>query len=101
MSSFFFTQTFESADAAVGARGLELFDGFDAELGVELRNSFGADALQMQQVENRWRELFQQLPVITRVSGFGDLPNLRGEILPDAGNPTELVFVSRARRSVA
>ncbi len=49
----------------------------------------------MEEIENRRRKLLQQLPVKTRVSGFGDLPNLRREILPDAGNRAQLVFVEK------
>ena len=59
------------------------------------RHGLGSDALQVQQVQNRRRELGDQLAVIDRIAGLGDFENPRGEILPDAGDLTQARGVER------
>ena len=85
-------QPFQAPHAAVAARGLELLDRLDAELRVQQGNRFRADALQVEQVENRRRELLEQILVITRLAGLGNLADLRSQILADAGDGAELLF---------
>ena len=90
-------QSFQLAHAAVAARGLELLDRLDAELGVEQRDGFGTDALEVEQVEYRRRKLLEQIPVIARLAGLGNLADLRREILADAGNGAQLLFGAGTR----
>ncbi len=92
------SQPFQAAHAAVAARGLELLDRLDAELRVEQRNRLRADALQVEQVENRRRELLEQIAVKTGFAGLGNLADFRRQILADAGNRAQLLFVEMGER---
>ena len=85
-------QALQLADPAVAARRLELVDRADAELRKQLGNGFRSDALKMKKVQNRRGELLEQVAMIASLAGFGDLADLRGELLADAGNGAELVF---------
>ena len=77
------------ANPAVSGRSLQLVDCSDAELPVEHRNGLGSDTLQMKQIQNRRRELGNELAVIGRTSCRCDLENSRGEILAYAGDFTQ------------
>ncbi len=59
---------------------------------VEQGDGLRADALEVEQVENRRRKLLEQIAVIARLAGFGDLADLRREVLADAGNRAQLLF---------
>ena len=54
----------EAANPAVGGRALEIVERADVELAVQRRHRLRSDALQMQQIEHRRRELRDQLAVI-------------------------------------
>ena len=90
-------QSLQLAHAAVAARGLELLDGLDAELGIEQRDRFRADALEVEQVEYRRRKLLEQILVIARLAGLGNLADLRRQLFADAGNGAQLLFVAGTR----
>ena len=56
------------------------------ELAVEQRDRLRADSLQVEQIEDRRRELLQQVLVIRHRAGLDELADLRGEVLADAGS---------------
>ena len=72
------------AEAAFADRRLELVEILDVQLPVEERRGFGTDALQVEEVENRRRKLFQELLVICDQARLDQLADLRREILADA-----------------
>ena len=59
-------------------------------------DGLGADALQVEQIENGRRELGQELPMKGRAAGFGDLANSGSQILPDAWNLAQPRFVEQS-----
>ena len=93
------SQTLQLADAAVAARGFELVDRLDAELGIEQRDRLRADALKVEQVENRRRKLLEEIAVIAGFAGFGNLADFRREIFADARDCAKLLFGAGTRAS--
>jgi hypothetical protein len=85
------SHSFQLADASIPAGGFELVNTSDAQLRVQLSDRFWADALKVEQVENRRRELVEQFAVIARVAALGDFANLQCEIFTDARYGSELV----------
>jgi hypothetical protein len=83
----------ERANAAVERGTLQVIQGADVELTVQGRHRLWPDTLQMQQVEDRGRELGDQLPVERGIAGVRDLVDARGEIFADAGNLPQSGFV--------
>ena len=79
------------------ARGLQLLDRLDPELCVEQGNRLRADALEVEQVENRRRELLEQVAVKTSFACLGNLADFRRQVLADAGYGAQLVFTSDGR----
>src|SRR4029078_7369968 len=69
---------------------LELVEGTDARLGVEQRHGFRPHALQAEQIQNRRRALLEEIAVIANLARLGDLADLRGELLADAGDGSKL-----------
>ncbi len=86
----FRAESFQRADAAVVTGRLELFDRLDAELRVEHGDGLRSDALEMEKIEDRRRKLFEKFPVISRFASVGNLADLRGQVLADAGNRAKL-----------
>ncbi len=76
----------QRADPPVVRRLLEVVDRADAQLAIERRDGLRPDALQVEQVENRRRELGDELAMEFGVAGLDDLADPRGEVLADAGN---------------
>ena len=76
----------QRSDPAVTARGFELVERPNAKLRVELGYSFWSDPLELQQVEDRWRELLEELAMVGDVACVGELSNLRGEVFSNARN---------------
>src|SRR5229473_2772031 len=74
----------QGADAAI-ARGLfEVLERPNAELAVEGRDGLGADALEVQQIQDGWRKFSNELTVICARARVGDFANTRREVLADA-----------------
>ena len=71
-------------------RRFELVERGDALRFVQQRDRLRADTLKAEQVEDRRRELLEQLLVIGGRAGRADLEDLRGEVLADARNRAEL-----------
>ena len=81
------------ADTAIPGGRLEIVQRADAELAIQYGNGFRSHPLQVQQIENRGRELGDELAVKGGVAGFGNLTNPRGEILADARNLAQAIRV--------
>ncbi len=86
---------FQGANPAVCSSLLEFLERADAEFAVEDGDGLRADALEMQQVQNRRWKLRQQLLVELRVSRVDDLTDARRQILADAGNLPQRGCVER------
>ena len=86
----------ELTKAPVACRGFELLERADPQVVIEQGHRLRADALQMQQIEDRRRELLEELLVIGDAAGIDQLADLRGEVLAD---PRKLEpFPGRERR---
>ena len=97
-ASFLAPMPAKRADAAVGCGPLEIVERADAELAIERRDRLRPDALQVQQVEDGRRKLGDELAVVLRVAGLGDLADARREVLADAGNLAQPGGVERRER---
>ena len=95
------THSADLADAAVLQRGFEIVERVDSQLRVQLAHGPRADALQPHQIEEGWRELGEQLPVVFRSAGLGDLAHLLREVAADAGDLQQAGSSRSARRSAA
>ena len=71
-------------DPAVVQRRLEIVQRADAELRMQLAHGAWADALQAQEIEQRRRELGQQLAVVRRAARLGDFADLLRQVAADA-----------------
>ena len=76
----------EAAERAGLGRRFEVVERGDAQRFVEQRHRLRPDTLQAQQVEDRRRELLEQLVAIGGRAGGGDVADARGEVLADAGD---------------
>ncbi len=85
----------QRADASIGRRALEVVERPDPELAVQRGHGLGADALQVEQIQNGRRKLGEELAMKGRAAGFGDLADSGGQILPDARNLAQPRFVER------
>src|SRR5688572_21971418 len=82
----FCAHALQLADASVAGGALEILERADFEAAVEERDRLRTDPLQPQEVQYRWREFLEQVPVIPALTGVEQLSDLRGEVLADARN---------------
>ena len=87
------THSFQRPDAAIPGGGLEIVERANTELAVQHRDRLRPYALKVEQVENRRRELGNELAVKRGIAGLGDFTNPGGEILADAGDFAKAVLV--------
>src|SRR5215831_3089033 len=81
---FLGAHSLQRPDAAVMSRPFEVVEGPDAEISIQRGDGLRSDALQVQQIEDRRRELGDKLAVKLGISGLADLLDPRRQILPDA-----------------
>ena len=84
---------FEALELSSFRCGSEVVDALDVERGVEHRDRLRTHALKAQQIEDRWRELLEQLLVVTARAGLSQLADARGEVLADAWDRAQLLFI--------
>ncbi len=94
-ASFFAPMPFRPRIRPSLAGTFEIVERPDFEPAVQQRHGLGADALKVEQIEDRRRELLQEFLVIATGAGLDQLRQLAGEIFADAGNAESVLLRQR------
>jgi hypothetical protein len=80
-------------DAAILQRGVEIVQGADPQLRMQLAHGSRTHALQPCQIEEGGRELGEELPVVLGPAGLRDLAHFLREVAADARDLQQLRFI--------
>ena len=89
------SHSFDGANLTANGRPLEIIERADVKLTVQGSDCLGPDSLQVQQVEDRWRELREEFAMECGPAGVDDFPDARRQIFADAWNLAQTVHVER------